>query len=224
MRKICAFDVNETLLDLSALDPDFKHLFGDESVRREWFAQLIQLALVTIITDSYVPFGRIGSAALDMIAFRYNIIVAEDKKRDLLGKLVRLSPHPEVPNSLKQLKDAGYTMVTITNSVQDIAERQLEFAGLTQYFDKVLSADSVHRLKPAREAYDFVAQSCGVTTPEIYLVASHAWDITGASHAGCRSVFLARQSAVVNPLATRPDIVASDLQEAVDQIIRRDNE
>jgi len=36
------FDVNETLLDLSALDPRFERVFGDASVRREWFMQMLQ--------------------------------------------------------------------------------------------------------------------------------------------------------------------------------------
>jgi hypothetical protein len=34
MTYVCVFDVNETLLDLSAMDPGFQDLFGDASVRR----------------------------------------------------------------------------------------------------------------------------------------------------------------------------------------------
>lgn len=33
MPRICVFDVNETLLDLRALDPQFERVFGDASVR-----------------------------------------------------------------------------------------------------------------------------------------------------------------------------------------------
>ena len=33
MSRICVFDVNETLLDLRALDPHFERTFGDASVR-----------------------------------------------------------------------------------------------------------------------------------------------------------------------------------------------
>jgi len=42
MKKICVFDVNETLLDLSVLDPEFERVFGNATVRREWFSQFIR--------------------------------------------------------------------------------------------------------------------------------------------------------------------------------------
>jgi hypothetical protein len=35
------FDVNETLLDLAALDPHFERAFGDPGAREAWFQQLI---------------------------------------------------------------------------------------------------------------------------------------------------------------------------------------
>lgn len=47
MPRICVFDVNETLLDLSGLDAFFVDVFGDAAVRREWFTQVIQSALTT---------------------------------------------------------------------------------------------------------------------------------------------------------------------------------
>src|SRR5947207_13091001 len=36
MKRVLVFDVNETLLDLSALDPHFQRVFGDAAVRVEW--------------------------------------------------------------------------------------------------------------------------------------------------------------------------------------------
>ena len=34
MRRVCLFDVNETLLDLAALDPHFARVFGDAGMRQ----------------------------------------------------------------------------------------------------------------------------------------------------------------------------------------------
>jgi hypothetical protein len=59
--RICVFDVNETLLDLGALDPHFERVFGDAAVRQTWFNQLLQSALVATVTDAYSDFGTIGS-------------------------------------------------------------------------------------------------------------------------------------------------------------------
>ena len=47
--------VDETLLDLGALDPHFQRAFGDEGVRQQWFAQFIQNAFVATINERYQP-------------------------------------------------------------------------------------------------------------------------------------------------------------------------
>ena len=77
MKRICVFDVNETLLDLAALDPHFEKAFGDAAVRPQWFMQMLQSAFVATITDSYVPFGEIGASALKMTAERQNVELSE---------------------------------------------------------------------------------------------------------------------------------------------------
>ena len=39
MPPVLVFDVNETLLDLSALDPFFERTFGDAGQRQPWFSR-----------------------------------------------------------------------------------------------------------------------------------------------------------------------------------------
>jgi 2-haloacid dehalogenase len=43
---VIAFDVNETLLDLRALDDPFERVFGTAALRPQWFAPMLQLAFV----------------------------------------------------------------------------------------------------------------------------------------------------------------------------------
>src|SRR6266567_3686521 len=64
MRRVQVFDVNETLLDLAAMDAHFERVFGDAGLRRVWFTQMIQSALVAIITGAYSQFGAHALAAL----------------------------------------------------------------------------------------------------------------------------------------------------------------
>ena len=79
MARVCVFDVNETLLDLKALDEHFARAFGDAGVRQAWFAQMIQSALVATVTDAYADFGTLGGAALDMMAARRAISLSSGK-------------------------------------------------------------------------------------------------------------------------------------------------
>lgn len=222
MKKICLFDVNETLLDLRVLDPEFEKLFGNTVVRKEWFGQFIQSAFVSVITDSYQPFGVIGSAAFDMIAERHGITVAEEDKKALLSTITKLPPHPEVVENLARLKQNGHTLAAFTNSTVEVAQKQLENAGIAQYFEKVLSADTIKRLKPANEAYKMAAAAFNAETKDTRLIAAHAWDIAGALRAGCSGAFIARPGMVLDPLYEKPEIVGEDLREVVDAIIEQD--
>lgn len=219
MRRICVFDVNETLLDLTALDAPFERAFGRPGVRREWFGQLLQSAFVSTITDTYVDFGTIGRGALDMIAQRHGVELAAPDRDGILGTMRALPPHPEVPVALERLRSAGLRLAALTNSTEAVATAQLTNADLAPLFERILSADSSKRLKPAREAYEGAARELGTSVGELRLVAAHAWDITGALRAGAAAAFVARPGMVLDPLGPAPDIVGRDLSAVADRIL-----
>jgi 2-haloacid dehalogenase len=220
MARVCVFDVNETLLDLGALDPHFERAFGDASVRRSWFLQLLQSALVATVTGAYSNFGQIGGAALEMVAEREGVDLADEDRQKILGGMRELPPHPEVAESLDRLHDAGFRLATLTNSTRQVTEAQMANSGLQGYFEQVLSADDVRRLKPAPEPYRMAAESLGVEPEGVRLVAAHAWDVAGALRAGCAAAFVARPGMVLDPLVEPPDVVGADLREVADRILQ----
>lgn len=213
------FDVNETLLDLRGLDRPFEQVFGDATVRGEWFQQLLQSALVSTVTDAYADFGTIGRAALAMVAHRRGRQLRDVEVDQILGAVKRLPPHPEVADALERLRDGGYRLATLTNSTGAVAQAQLENAGLAPLFERIVSADTVRRLKPAPEAYHLAARELGIEVGELRLVAAHAWDVAGALRAGCLAAFVARPGTVLDPLAPSPDIVGADLDEIADALL-----
>lgn len=219
MARVCVFDVNETLLDLRALDPLFERAFGDAGVRRSWFQQVLQSAFVATITGAYSDFGAIGAAALEMTAEREGVRLSEGDRRSILGGMRELPPHPEVPAALDLLRDAGLRLAALTNNTAEVAEAQLQNAGISDRFERILSADTVRRLKPAPEPYRAAAEALGVETPQVRLVAAHAWDVAGALRAGCAAAFVARPGMVLDPLVEPPDVVGADLSEVALSII-----
>jgi 2-haloacid dehalogenase len=217
--RICVFDVNETLLDLTALDPPFERVFGRAGIRQQWFGQLLQSALLSTVTDAYSDFGALARAALEMVAQRNGVEVTPEDRDAILGTVRSLPPHREVRGALGRLRSAGLRLATLTNSTEAVANAQLSNAGLADLFERVLSADTVHRLKPAREPYEMAAREFGAETGGIRLVAAHAWDVAGALRAGAAAAFVARPGMVLDPLAPVPDIVGGDLDEVADRIL-----
>jgi 2-haloacid dehalogenase len=219
MAPVCVFDVNETLLDLAALDDEFERVFGDRGVRVAWFGQLLQSAMVATITGRYSDFGSVGRAALEMTAERLGVELSDDDREAVVGGMARLPAHPEVPGALRRLGDGGLRLASLTNSTERVARAQLEHAGIIEAFEAVLSADTVRRLKPAPEPYRMAADRLGVEPGEVMLVAAHAWDVAGALRAGCRAAFVARPGKVLDPLAERPELVVADLDELADRLL-----
>ncbi len=224
MPRVCVFDVNETLLDLAALDPHFERVFGDAAVRGEWFGQMIQSALVSTVTGAYSDFGAIGGAALQMTAERRGVELSEEDRQSILTTVPQLPPHPEVQEALERLRDAGFRLATLTNSTQQVADQQMENSGLGEFFEQMMSADEVQRLKPAPEPYQMAAEKLNVEVEDIRLVAAHAWDVAGALRAGCAAAFVGRPGKVPDPLVERPDVVGDDLMEVADGIIEAEGQ
>jgi 2-haloacid dehalogenase len=222
MKKLIVFDVNETLLNLSALDPEFNRVFGDPSRRGEWFAQVLQNSLVATITGKYDDFGKLAGGALDMTAQRYKIELLQDDRSAILSGIRTLPAHADVRAGLDRLKDAGFRLFTLTNSPPHVVEAQLQNSGLSEYFERSFSVEAVKRFKPDAEVYRMTARELGVATEQVRLVAAHDWDVAGALVAGCAAAFIARQGKVLNPLMPIPDIVGNDLIEVAEKIIAAD--
>ncbi|MEO8052955.1 MAG: haloacid dehalogenase type II, partial [Acidobacteriota bacterium] len=100
MPRILVFDVNETLLDLNALSPHFQRVFGDKSMLREWFNQVIQFAEAMTLAGDYRNFGEVARAALEMTAAAQGIRLASDDAQQIIGGIRSLPAHPEVPKAL----------------------------------------------------------------------------------------------------------------------------
>ena len=219
MPRVIVFDVNETLLDLAALDVHFERIFGQAQVRATWFAQFIQCALVATVTNHYAPFGAIGMGALEMVAASRGVTLRDADKQAVREGLGHLPAHPEVKSALQTLRDSGLRLAALTNSTAAVAETQLTNAGLRDLFEGVFSADSVKRLKPAPEPYRYTAAQMGVSTDQIRLVAAHAWDIAGALRAGAAAAFVARPGIVLDPNVEKPDIVEANMTDIARKII-----
>ncbi len=222
MTRVIAFDVNETLLDLRALDDTFERLLGSTSQRAAWFAQMLQLSFVAGLTGEYVNFTTAQTGALTMLAQRRDRPLTPQDVTEVLKQMSSLPAHPDVLRPLERLAATPLTVVALTNSTAAVAEAQLTNAGIRSCFEAVLSADSVQRLKPAPEPYLSVAAAFGVDIGEVRLVAAHSWDVSGALAAGCQAAFVARPGMVLSPIGRQPDIVGAGLDAVIDQIIARD--
>jgi 2-haloacid dehalogenase len=221
LARVLVFDVNETLLDLTALRDPFAQAFGDAAPLGEWFARLLHASLVATLTDSYEDFASIGRKTLEAVAARRGLDLPDADRAAILGTMLRLPAHPEVPDALSRLRSAGFPLATLTNSSPEMARAQLEHAGILELFGQVLSVEEVRRYKPAPEPYHMAAKRLGVDPSDVRMVAAHDWDVWGAIRAGCAAAYVARTD-VPFVLGGPPDLAGPDLSAVAEAILAVD--
>ena len=221
MRPVLLFDVNESLLDLRALDPHFKTHFGDAIVVSEWFDQVIQTAMLSVVLGWTRNFAEVGRSALEMVVTRHQLELTDAALSDIVGGMKTLPPHDDVVEALRTLKSEGFRMAALTNSPVAVAKEQLVFAGLIEFFETVISVEEVDTLKPDARVYKYAIGKMNVEAKNTYLIAAHAWDVAGAMAVGCMGALIKRQGIAANPIAPEPTIVAANLTAVAQRILEQ---
>ncbi len=216
--KLLIFDVNETLLDLSPLKEKINTVLDNKQAFEIWFRTLLHYSLVETTTNSYHSFGTIGKATFKMTAQNFEVDLSESEIEDILSVIKKLPPHPDVIDGLKKLKDAGYTLVTLTNGNYPTLKEQLSYTGITEYFTEIFSVDSVNKYKPHQDAYVYVLDKMNISPKNAMLVAAHGWDIMGAQKAGLQTAFISRSGKFKYPLAQEADFTANTILDLANQL------
>ena len=127
-----------------------------------------------------------------MLGAIHSVSITEADIDELRTGMLTMPPHPDLPSGLKQLKDAGFRLVTCTNSPPGPQASPLKHAGIDGWFEKSFSVDRVRRFKPAPQVYHMVAEELNVPPGAICMVAAHVWDTIGTQRVGCSAALIAR--------------------------------
>ena len=219
---LLVFDVNETLLDLDSLAPLFSRLFGESSVLRTWFAQLILYSQSLSLTGSYIPFGILGAEVLRMVAATLQKHLNKEDLAELKHRIENMPALPEVSTALTQLQGAGFRLFTLTNNPQATLEKQLIHSKLDRFFERCFSVDdSVKRYKPMPSVYHYVADELQTSANALCLIACHTWDIIGARSAGWDAAMILRTGNAILDAGGQPQVIGNDLSDIADKLIKR---
>lgn len=94
-------------------------------------------------------------------------------------------PYPQVLESLQALKNAGFRLACVTNKSGRFTVPLLEASNLLQYFELVVSGDTLAKKKPEPDQIFYICEKLGVAIDEVVLIGDSNTDITAARNAGC---------------------------------------
>ncbi|GAA1282721.1 haloacid dehalogenase [Planotetraspora silvatica] len=221
---VLVFDVNETLIDFESMNPLFERIFGDRRVMREWLGHLVMYSMTITLSGLYEGFFTLGQGLLRMVGDIHGVEVTDADIEEIRNAMLTMPAHPDVEAGLNQLKDAGFRMVTLTNSPPNPkGPSPLEHAGLAHFFERQFTIETTRAYKPAPQTYHLVAQALEVPPSTCFMVAAHVWDTVGAQSAGYTAGLLTRPGNAPLPVRSlpQPNLVAPDLPALATQLIER---
>jgi 2-haloacid dehalogenase len=223
MPQVLAFDVNETLSDMSSLGRRLEEVGAPHHLLATWFAGVLRDGVALAAAGGYASFTDVAAGTLRALLATVDTlaVAAEDAVGHVLAGLDELPVHGDVAPALERLHAVGLRLVTLSNGSASYAERLLRRGGAAQYVEQFLSVDDVRRWKPAPEAYRHAADRCGVRPQDLMLVGVHPWDTDGAMRAGLAAAWIDRHGGGEGPFPDffrRPDAVSASLTRLAERI------
>ena len=216
------FDAYGTLLDVDAAAREAAAEPGMEALQDHWLSiakgwreRQLRYSWLCSMMGRYDDFWELTSRALDATLEEHGL-ASEEKVRDrLLSLYGELSPYEEVPGLLADLKASGHKLAVLSNASPNMLETATKAAGIYQYFDALLSVDTLKCYKPTPAVYGLVTEHFGCNPSEVSFFSSNNWDISGAGAFGFKTIWVNRAGVSWDKLPGHPDKIARSLREGV---------
>jgi phosphoglycolate phosphatase len=128
-------------------------------------------------------------------------------------------PYEGVLDGLQALWNKGHRLACVTNKPEEFTLPLLQKSGLSDFFEMVVSGDTLHKKKPDPIQLHHICAKFDVPVYEAMLVGDSATDIAAAQAAGCFIVTVPYGYNQGRPLdVSQVDATINDLTELVDLI------
>lgn len=180
--KAVMIDLDGTLLDTAmdlatAANLTLEDL-GLSKVDPETIKTFIGKGVLNLMTKTYI--ASAGSApedfdpVMEIFEKHYDSVVSKESH-----------PYPGVVEGLEAMKAAGFRLACITNKVARFTIPLLKDTGLYDFFEIVLSGDSLPKKKPDPLPLLHACEHFGIKPPEMLLIGDSINDVQAARAAGC---------------------------------------
>lgn len=94
-------------------------------------------------------------------------------------------PYPQAEQGLQRLKESGLPLACITNKPAKFTVPLLQATGFIDYFDLVVSGDTLLKKKPDPDQIFHICKKFGIEPWDALLIGDSNTDILAAKNAGC---------------------------------------
>tara|TARA_B100000579_G_C22598079_1_gene741311 strand:- start:66 stop:569 length:504 start_codon:yes stop_codon:yes gene_type:complete len=139
----------------------------------------------------YVDFWEVTKDALD---YSLELHGVDDNilRKDLLRAYFELSCYPEVPDTLKKIKQMGLGTAILSNGTPKMLKAGVTNSNVGKVLDSIISAHTIKVFKPSPKVYQLATEQLDCMPEEILFFSSNAWDVSGAATFGFKTVWVNR--------------------------------
>jgi 2-haloacid dehalogenase len=219
MHETLAFDLYGTLVDPLRIAQQLERSLGSVAQRTAELWRMKQLEYTFRLTamQRYEDFEQVTVKALDFALAVVGHELSAVNRREAMAAYDDLDL-PDAVEGLRQVHDAGYPMVVLSNGSPRMVQAAVRSAGLESWFEELISVDEVQTYKPSPLVYQHAAGRLGRAIGEIRLISSNPFDVIGATAVGMQVAWLDRAGAVFDTLGPPPAMILSSLTELVDRL------
>jgi 2-haloacid dehalogenase len=204
--RACVFDAYGTLFDFASAAAGCVDVLGDRhaALSAMWRDKQLQYAWLRSLQGLHADFWQVTGDALDYCLETFGLGDPALRAR-LMGLYRTLACFPDVPETLRQLKDTGFVTAILSNGTPSMLADAVAGSDLSNLIDHVMSVEEVGVFKTHPRVYQLALDRLGLTASDIAFQSSNAWDAHAASAFGMRVIWCNRYAQRRERLSGAPD-------------------
>lgn len=192
--KILTFDCYGTLLNTDSL---YEYIFNLASKHnldgKEAKNIFINYEDRLMYGEEYIKYDELIRQVLDYCDLEMNTDIFKDEYSNIIEIHKGFKPFPDVIENLEYLKEEGYKLYLMSNSIHSIVDYHLK--EMNNVFDEVFLAEDTHCYKPNLKFFKFVEESLNLDKSEhCHIAKGYFWDIVPCSKLGWNKIWVNRKN------------------------------
>ena len=204
--KACVFDAYGTLFDVDTAARHEKESLGEgwKTLSDLWRLKQLQYTWLMSLQGNYRSFWEMTLNALQF-AMKTQKIHDPALEARLMQIYRELDCYPEVPATLKALKNAGIKCAILSNGDMDMLQSAVDNAGIGDYLDDILTVEDVRIFKPHPDVYKLANDRLQIASEDISFQSSNGWDAFSAKNYGFKVIWCNRFNQPDEQIPSPPD-------------------
>jgi 2-haloacid dehalogenase len=144
------FDLYGTLYELGSVARTCESAFptSGQQLARQWRSKQLEYTWLRSLMERYTSFDNVTEDALRHTCAVMGLTLDAASARRLCDAWLRLQPWPDMPASMRRLKDAQLPLAVLSNGSLQSLTQLIGNSGMKWAFDHVFSSEAVQVFKP----------------------------------------------------------------------------